>query len=314
MDFDRHLKFIQNYQKLQEDPDVIDVKLLEHLTMSAYYWAICATKLITREDVLDSAKITNFVLNCHHSSGGFSGAIGHDPHLLYTLSAIQILVMLNKLHLVNVDLTVDYIKRLQQPDGSFVGDKYGEVDTRFSYCALSSLSLMGRLDVINIDIAVEFIMKCHNYDGGFGSCIGSESHGGQIFTCIGALTIAGKLNVLTDEQILLLAWWLSERQLPNGGLNGRPEKKEDVCYSWWNVSSLEMIGKLDWIDKKALAEFIRRCQAPDGGICHKEGQIPDLFHTLFGLTGLSLLQSNKLEKINPVYCIPQYLLDLHYGN
>ena len=25
-----------------------------------------------------------------------------------------------------------------------------------------------------------------------------------------------------------LAWWLSERQLPSGGLNGRPEKLEDV--------------------------------------------------------------------------------------
>jgi geranylgeranyl transferase type-2 subunit beta len=29
-----------------------------------------------------------------------------------------------------------------------------------------------------------------------------------------------------DEESL--AWWLSERQLPNGGLNGRPEKLEDV--------------------------------------------------------------------------------------
>jgi prenyltransferase beta subunit len=25
-----------------------------------------------------------------------------------------------------------------------------------------------------------------------------------------------------------LAFWLCERQLPNGGLNGRPEKLEDV--------------------------------------------------------------------------------------
>lgn len=33
---------------------------------------------------------------------------------------------------------------LQQPDGSFSGDKWGEVDTRFSYCALSCCSLLGR--------------------------------------------------------------------------------------------------------------------------------------------------------------------------
>lgn len=28
----------------------------------------------------------------------------------------------------------------------------------------------------------------------------------------------------------MLGWWLAERQLPNGGLNGRPEKLEDVRY------------------------------------------------------------------------------------
>ncbi len=37
------------------------------------------------------------------------------------------------------------IRGLQQPDGSFFGDQWGEVDTRFSYCALSCLSLIGRL-------------------------------------------------------------------------------------------------------------------------------------------------------------------------
>ena len=33
--------------------------------------------------------------------------------------------------------------------------------------------------------------------------------------------------------------WLSERQTKSGGLNGRPEKLPDVCYSWYIV---EWIG------------------------------------------------------------------------
>jgi prenyltransferase beta subunit len=33
-------------------------------------------------------------------------------------------------------------------------------------------------------------------------------------------------------------------------------KKEDVCYSWWALSSLVMIKKSAWIDHKKLAEFI----------------------------------------------------------
>lgn len=49
-----------------------------------------------------------------------------------------------------------------------------------------------------------------------------------------------------------LGWWLCERQLPSGGLNGRPEKLPDVCYSWWVLSALTILGRLHWIDKKAL--------------------------------------------------------------
>lgn len=57
-----------------------------------------------------------------------------------------------------------------------------------------------------------------------------------------------------------LGHWLCERQLPSGGLNGRPEKLPDVCYSWWVVSSLHMIGRAHWIDSKALKSFILACQ------------------------------------------------------
>ena len=33
---------------------------------------------------------------------------------------------------------------------------------------------------------------------------------------------------------------------------GRPEKLPDVCYSWWVLASLKIIGKLHWIDKVRL--------------------------------------------------------------
>lgn len=45
------------------------------------------------------------------------------------------------------------------------------------------------------------------------------------FVCVGALAILDRLDEV-DYQAL--GWWLAERQLANGGLNGRPEKKEDV--------------------------------------------------------------------------------------
>lgn len=62
----------------------------------------------------------------------------------------------------------------------------------------------------------------------------------------------GHLHEIDADQ---LGWWLCERQLPSGGLNGRPEKLPDVCYSWWVLSSLTILGRLHWIDKN---ELVRR--------------------------------------------------------
>ena len=116
---------------------------------------------------------------------------------------------------------------------------------------------MGLLDLVDVDKAVQHIHSCVNFDGAYGTSPGAESHSGQVYTCVGALTIAGRLDLVNQER---LGAWLSERQLKNGGLNGRPEKTEDVCYSWWVMSSLAMINKLHWIDGEKLTAFILGCQ------------------------------------------------------
>ena len=46
-----------------------------------------------------------------------------------------------------------------------------------------------------------------------------------MWVCVGTLAILDKLEEVDTD---MLAWWLAERQLPNGGLNGRPEKLEDA--------------------------------------------------------------------------------------
>jgi len=68
----------------------------------------------------------------------------------------------------------------------------------------------------------------------------------QIYCCVGVLSLTHSLHHINPD---LLGWWLCERQLPSGGLNGRPEKLPDVCYSWWVLASLKVIGRIDWIDK-----------------------------------------------------------------
>lgn len=106
----------------------------------------------------------------------------------------------------------------------------------------------------------------------------------SVWTCVGALAILDRLDVVDLDSC---SWWLCERQLPNGGLNGRPEKLEDVgtcqsaniwgwegsstiltilpnlrqvCYSWWVIASLAILKRSHWIDGAKLSSFILSAQ------------------------------------------------------
>ncbi|KAF4505187.1 hypothetical protein G6O67_007162 [Ophiocordyceps sinensis] len=234
-------------------------------------------------------------------------------HLRLNVSAVQILAMVNALDELETRGTGKakvgkYIADLQDPKtGSFFGDEWGEEDTRFLYGALNALSLLGLLSVVDVDKAVAHVVSCANFDGGYGVTPGAESHSGQVFTCLAALSIAGRLDTVQHEK---LGRWLSERQTPGGGLNGRPEKKEDVCYSWWVLSSLALIHLTHWIDRDALIGFILRSQDPEnGGISDRPGDMVDVWHTCFGLAGLSLLGYPGMEAVDPVYCMPKATID-----
>jgi len=172
---------------------------------------------------------------------------------------------------------------------------------------VACLSLLGKLSRIDVEQAATFVKSCLNFDGGFGSRPGAESHAGLIYTCVGTLAITGHLHYIDAD---LLGWWLAERQLNSGGLNGRPEKLPDVCYSWWVLASLKIINRIHWIDKEKLKEFMLACQDTEtGGFADRPGDFPDPFHTLFGVAGLSLLGEKGVGQVNPVFCMPQEVLD-----
>lgn len=159
------------------------------------------------------------------------------------------------------------------------------------------------LSLVDVGKAVEYVASCANFDGGYGSRPGAESHAGQIFTCLAALSIAGRLDLADADK---LGRWLSERQIACGGLNGRPEKKEDACYSWWVLSSLTLIGRLHWVDRDQLVAFILRCQdAEGGGFADRPGNMVDVWHTVYSVAGLGLLDYPGLVPVHAAYCMPK---------
>ena len=291
--------------------DTLEYAFTEHLRLSGIYWGACALSVLGKlDDAFDDAKrseLLAYVDSCRCSSGAYAGGVGHDGHVLYTLSAVQIYALFDELERLDVDSVVAFIQKMQLKDGSFQGDEWGEIDTRFTYCALSTLRLLNRLDAVDVEAACRYIEQCKNFDGGFGATPGGESHAGQVFTCIGALAIGGRLDFSDAD---LLGWWLAERQVKAGGLNGRPEKLPDVCYSWWVLSSLSILRKTHWVDCDALTRFILRCQdEQSGGISDRPNDEPDVYHTFFGIAGLSLMgHPDVVEPIDPVYALPNVVL------
>lgn len=327
---DKHVSYIK---RVSEDTESLEYVLTDYMRMSGVYWGLTALALLGRDlwTEMDGEALVEWVASCQHTSGGFGGSEEHDPHILYTLSAVQVLALLGVLDKIDREGAARYAASLQRADGSFAGDEWGEIDTRFSYCALATLAILGRLELVDIDSAAAFVGQCRNFDGGYGSVPGAESHAGQVFCCVGALAIAGKIDTVERQ---LLGWWLAERQCDSGGLNGRPEKQADVCYSWWILSSLCMLGCQHWIDSDALARFILDCQdADDGGIADRPGNVADVslivvahaverfaaqvFHTFFGIGGLSLLHwfddtpgriDRPHKNIDPVFALPNNIV------
>ena len=47
-----------------------------------------------------------------------------------------------------------------------------------------------------------------------------------------------------------------------------------MCYSWWVLSSIKIIGKLHWINKEKIVEYILACQDDEtGGFADRPGDM-----------------------------------------
>ncbi|CAO1613203.1 unnamed protein product [Parajaminaea phylloscopi] len=304
---------VKHILKLSSNKSSLAYHLTTHLRMNGVYWGLGALEVMGQGHLLDSDELLTFVTDCWDSTtGGFGSFPGHDAHVLSTCSAVQILAIKDRLDAFGTERlsrVADFLVSLQNPaSGLCWGDGTRlEEDNRFLYCAVNALAHLGALDRLDCKGAVEGVLSCLNFDGGFGRVKGAESHASQAFTCVGVLTILGAVDRLDRSKV---AGWLSERQLPNGGLNGRPQKLEDVCYSWWVLTALSMLGKLSWIDSGKLTKFILSAQDPDlGGIADRPDNVTDVYHTFFGCAGLSLLGYPGLQPIDPVYAMPRGVVE-----
>ena len=179
--------------------------------MSGAYWGLCALEILNAGEEMNKEDLVSWVLKCQNEDGGFGGNVNHDSNLVYalflvmsrryTLSALQILAICDKLELIDAERVARFITGLYLPDGSFMTDKYGELDLRFNYCAVQSMALLKKLDQLDCDQIARYICSCQNIDGGYGSSPGSESHSGMVFCAMGALAILNRVNMCNTEKL-----------------------------------------------------------------------------------------------------------------
>lgn len=87
LDLSKHTTFLAAYSTKKDDYEYC---MTEYLRMSGIYWSLTAMDLMGKLDMMDRNGIIEFIKQCQHDNGGIGGSIDHDPHILYTLSALQV--------------------------------------------------------------------------------------------------------------------------------------------------------------------------------------------------------------------------------
>ena len=256
----------------------------------------------------------------HAMFGGPFRAEGLPPansfdsgHIALTYCALAILCILgDDLRGVDRDATLRHVRKLQDAHGCFRSVDGGESDMRFVYCAAAICAILkdgalrgedlgereAALGWVGMDAAeaTRYIISSQTYEGALGMGPGTEAHGGSTYTGVAALSLMGMLHALPRRADALR--WCVERQV--GGFQGRPNKDEDTCYSFWIGASMHMLGADALVDAEQLGAFAQRCQFPKGGLSKTPHGMPDVLHSYLALAGLSLARAHpKLAPLDP---------------
>ncbi|ELA47563.1 hypothetical protein VCUG_00886 [Vavraia culicis subsp. floridensis] len=295
-----------------------------YLHLSMHYWVTTVFNVLDFADKQIASDTINFLRQCKNDDGGYGSAKGYPSTVFNTMLACQVATMLDQDFYD--ERTIDYVLSCCR-NGIFYAEKctdgFIEEDNRFVCAALISLTLLDVCRRKNIgvfnkcsglvtkydmsedffkllerkgfekDKTILYLLKCYNMDGGFGCIPGAESHCGQIYACLVSLKLLNALHRVDKVQI---TFFLINRQEASGGLNGRPYKKEDVCYSFWTLCSLDILNGTKYIDCDKLREYIHNCWSDDGGYADRPGNVSDCFHTMYALLGLRILDGDQLCK------------------
>lgn len=157
---------------------------------------------------------------------------------------------------------------------------------------------------LNIDACHRCHCKFMLVSGG----AGNEAHGGSTYTAIASLVLMGELDCLGEFHRTNLIRWCLMRQ--STGYNGRTNKDNDSCYSFWIGATLNLLGEFGTTHLPSTRKFILGlCQHKLlGGFAKFPGAPPDILHTFYSLCWLSMAEVILKKKINDSCIADMYML------
>jgi len=148
---------------------------------------------------------------------------------------------------------------------------------------------------------VEYILKSQTYEGAFGQSPGLEAHGGSTYCALAALSMLGKLENLDQRVKNKCQKWCCLRL--NKGFNGRPNKQDDTCYTYWIGGALKLLSSTENFANEQVLHCVKYVLSTQdgitGGLAKWPENMPDPMHTYLGLAGLSIASYSDLRPIDP---------------
>ncbi|CAF1511989.1 unnamed protein product [Adineta steineri] len=229
-------------------------------------------------------------------------------HITMTMTALLTLLLLgDDLENVQRHKIALSLAHLQLPSGAFLATRLStESDLRFVYCACAVAFILNDWSGIDKDSCTKFILQCRTYEYAFGQIPNAEAHGGSTFCAIAALSLMDRLNDL-DHQDNLIRWCL---QRQNEGFNGRPNKPDDSCYSWWIGATLKLLNKDFLINIEQNQIYLHATESKmTGGFSKWPDSTADPLHSCLSLASLSLMNHSKLKSIHPALVVSIDVVD-----
>ena len=264
------------------------------------------------------------------------GAVGH---LASMYTALCLLIQCGDYQFEGIDklAMLKSLRSYQNADEGYFRflQAESEHDPRSCYCAAAILYMVTKAlsknereqvladpDAYAFDkekLAAYLLDQCQGYTGGFSDQDSYESHSGYTYCALAALKLLDVKMAASDYERTIE--FLAMRQ-QEGGFQGRCNKLQDSCYSFWVKASLRIVQSLKpdevqfdeilKLDEEIDCAFVKECFTPHGGFAKYNflKDHPDVLHTFYSVAALSLgRQEASIKEVEPLLAIPKESFD-----